>query len=130
VERAVRPVLVVLAAVGAEYALEVASVEDQDAVEAFGAERSYPAFGVGVRVRSLDRCADLRVARLLRHPAPVRIRGRGDVLDPALRERDEEQHVDALEQGGFDGEEVAGEHASRLGSREGAPCRMVPLRRR
>jgi hypothetical protein len=107
------------------------------AVEALGAERSHPAFGVGVRIRSLDRCPDhpdslgaedlvegvrkLRVAvvdeetegvlvaelhdvvaRLLRHPASVGIRGGGDVLDPARRERDEEQHVDPLEEHGLD----------------------------
>src|SRR5215216_6724558 len=58
VERAVRPVLVVVTAVDAEDVLEVAAAEDEDAVEAVGAERSYPAFGVGVRVWRLDRGAD------------------------------------------------------------------------
>jgi hypothetical protein len=43
-------VLVVIAAVDAEDVLEVASAENEDAVETVGAERSYPAFGVGVRV--------------------------------------------------------------------------------
>jgi hypothetical protein len=69
------------------------------------------------------------VARLLRHPRPVGIRGGGDVLDPSRCERDEEQHVDPLQEGGFDGEEVAGKHASRLGSQEGAPRRIAALRR-
>src|SRR5215210_6917778 len=58
VERAVRSVLVVMATVDAEHVLEMTSAEDEDPVEAVGAERSYPAFGVGVRVRRLDRRAD------------------------------------------------------------------------
>jgi hypothetical protein len=45
-------------AVDAEHVLEVVAAEDEDAIEAVGAERTYPAFGVGVRVRCLDRCAD------------------------------------------------------------------------
>ena len=36
----------------------MAAAEDEDAVETVGAERSYPAFGVGIRVRRLDRCPD------------------------------------------------------------------------
>jgi hypothetical protein len=40
-----------MAAVDAEDVLEVAAAEDKDAVEAVGAERSYPAFGVSIRVR-------------------------------------------------------------------------------
>jgi hypothetical protein len=51
VQRAVLPMLVVVAAVEAEDVLEVAASEDEDPVKAVGAERSYPAFGVGVRVR-------------------------------------------------------------------------------
>jgi len=51
-------VFVVVAAVDAEDVLEVAASEDEDAVEADGAERPYPAFGVGVRIRRLDRRAD------------------------------------------------------------------------
>jgi HEAT repeat protein len=47
VERAVRPVLVVMAAVDAKDVCEVAAAEDEDPVEAIGAERAYPAFGVG-----------------------------------------------------------------------------------
>ena len=35
------------------------------------------------------------------------------------------KHVDPLEEGGLDGEEVAGKHACRLGSEERAPRRMV-----
>jgi hypothetical protein len=51
-------VLVVVLAVDAEDVLEVAAAEDEDPVEAVGAERAHPAFGVGVRVRRLDRRAD------------------------------------------------------------------------
>ena len=58
VERAVWPLLVVMAAVDAEHVLEVTPPEDQDPVEAIGAERANPAFGVGVRVRRLDRRAN------------------------------------------------------------------------
>jgi hypothetical protein len=149
VERAVWPVLVVVATVDAEHLLEVPAPEDKDPVEAVGAERAYPTFGVGIRVRRLDRSADhldalgaedlvegvreLRVAvvheepkgvvvaelhdevaRLLCHPTLVGVRGRGDVLDPTRRKRDEEQHVDPLQERGFDRKEVAGEHACRL----------------
>jgi hypothetical protein len=55
-----RPVLVVVAAVDAEDVLEVAAADDEDSVEAVGAHRAYPAFGVGVRVRRLDRRTDHR----------------------------------------------------------------------
>jgi len=61
------------------------------------------------------------VARLLGRPAPVRIGVAGDVLDPPGRDRDEEQYVDPLEEGGLDGEEVAGDHARRLRPQERTP---------
>jgi hypothetical protein len=159
------PVFVVVAAVDAEDVLEVAASEDEDPVEAVGAQRSYPAFGVGVRVRRLDRRADhldalgaedlvegvaelrvavvdeqpervlvaelhAQVARLLCDPAPVGIRAGGDVLDPSRRERDEEQHVNPLQESSLDREEVAGKHACRLRAQERAPRRMAPLRGR
>src|SRR6266540_3251236 len=165
VERAVWPVLVVVAAVNAEHVLEVAAAEDEDSVEAISAESADPALGVSVRVRRLDRrvdhpdaltpedlvegAAELRVAvvdekperllvaephdqvaRLLGDPAAVRSRRAGDVLDPPRRERDEEEDVDPLQKGGFDGEEVAGEHARRLRSQEGSPRRVRSLWRR
>ena len=69
-----------------------------------------------------------QVARLLSDPASVRVRAAGDVLDPARRQRDEEQGVDPLQERGFDGEEVAGEHARGLRSQERAPRRVRPLR--
>ena len=52
-----RPVLVVVPPVDAEDVLEVVAADDEDAVEAVGAEGAYPAFGVGVGVRRLDRRA-------------------------------------------------------------------------
>jgi hypothetical protein len=58
VERAMRPVPVVVAAVYVEHGLEVAAAEDEDPVETLGAERADPALGVGVRVRRLHGRAD------------------------------------------------------------------------
>ena len=57
-ESAVWPVLVVVAAVDAEHVLEMAAAEDEDPVEAVGANRAHPTLGEGVRVRRLDRRAD------------------------------------------------------------------------
>jgi hypothetical protein len=51
VERSVWPVFVVVTAVDAEDVFEVASAENQDAVESVSADRAHPALGVGVRVR-------------------------------------------------------------------------------
>ena len=53
-----RPVLVVMAAVDAQHALEMTAAEDQDPVEAVGADRAHPALGIGVRVWRLDRRVD------------------------------------------------------------------------
>ena len=52
------PVPVVVAAVDAEDVFEVSSAEDQDPVETLDSECAYPAFGVSVRVRRLDRRVD------------------------------------------------------------------------
>ncbi len=41
-------------AVDAEHVLEMAAADDEDPVEAVGADGPHPAFGVGVRVRCLD----------------------------------------------------------------------------
>ena len=41
------PVLVVVAAVDAEHVLEMAATEDEDPVEAVGANRAYPTLGEG-----------------------------------------------------------------------------------
>jgi len=61
------------------------------------------------------------VAGLLHNPASVRVRRAGDVLDPPLLERDEEQHVDPPQEGGLDSDEVAREHARSLRSQERSP---------
>jgi len=54
VERTVGPVLVVVPAVDAEHVLEMPPAEDEETVEAVGADSSHPAFGVGVGVGRLD----------------------------------------------------------------------------
>jgi hypothetical protein len=54
----VRPVHVVVLAVDAEDVLKMAPSENEDPVETLDSERTYPAFGVSVRVRRLDRRAD------------------------------------------------------------------------
>jgi len=53
-----RPVRVVVTVVDTEHVLEVTAAEDEDSIEAVGADRAYPALGVGVRVRRLHRRAD------------------------------------------------------------------------
>src|SRR5438045_2924087 len=52
------PVLVVVAAVDAEHVLEMTAADDEDPVEAVGADCAHPAFGEGVRVRRLNWRAD------------------------------------------------------------------------
>jgi hypothetical protein len=70
------PVLVVVAAVDAEQVLE-AVAEDQDPIEAVGANRAYPTLGEGVCVRRLDRRADhldaFRPEDLLEGAAELRV---------------------------------------------------------
>src|SRR5919204_3532742 len=51
-----RPLGVVVADVDAKDVLELATVEDQQPIEAFASERADPPFDVGVRVRCPDRC--------------------------------------------------------------------------
>lgn len=55
-----------------------------------------------------------QIARLLRRPGAIWVRRAGDVLDSSRRERDEEQHVEPLQERGLDGEEVASERGRRL----------------
>jgi hypothetical protein len=50
-ERAVWPVPVVVVAVDAEHVFEVAATDDQEVVEAVGANGAHPALGVGVPAR-------------------------------------------------------------------------------
>jgi hypothetical protein len=54
VERSVWTLLVEVADVDAEDALELAATEDQKTVEALSAHAANPAFGVGARARRLD----------------------------------------------------------------------------
>jgi hypothetical protein len=62
-----------------------------------------------------------QVASLLRCPAAVGGRATGDVLDPSRRQRNEEQHVDPLQERGLNGEEVAGQRSRRLLAHERSP---------
>jgi hypothetical protein len=55
VERSVCPLLVEVGDVDAEDVLELAAAEDEKPVEALSAHARDPAFGVGARVRRLDR---------------------------------------------------------------------------
>src|SRR6266511_3360745 len=71
-----------------------------------------------------------QVARLLGCPGAGRGVGAGDELDPAALEREEEEHVDSLQQGGLDGEEIAGERRRSVLAEEVAPGELVSPRRR
>src|ERR1035437_6202454 len=70
-----------------------------------------------------------QVARLLRRPDAVRVRRARDVLDPSPRKRDEEKHVDALQERSLNGQEVAGQRGRRLLTQEHTPRQAGPLRR-
>jgi hypothetical protein len=71
-----------------------------------------------------------QVARLLGDPGACRFRRAGDELDPAAFEREEEEHVDALQPSSLDGEEITGERRRRVLAEEVSPRVLVPLRRR
>src|ERR671934_181472 len=71
-----------------------------------------------------------QVARLLQHPSPVRLVGAGEILDPAAADREEDEHVEAAQPDGVDGEEVAGEDRLTVRAQEAAPRLPVALRRR
>jgi hypothetical protein len=58
------------------------------------------------------------VARLLGGPGAARVRGYAREVDPACCELDEEQHVEAPQPHRLDGQEVASEHALRLGAQK------------
>src|SRR5207247_2363264 len=67
-----------------------------------------------------------QVARLLGHPAAVRVgRDPGEVDAPA-RKLDEEQHVEALQEERVDGKEIALQDARRLSPQELAPVLLKP----
>ena len=57
-ERAVRPVPVVVVGVDAQDAFEMAPSEDEDPIETVAADGAHPALGERVRVRRLDRRPD------------------------------------------------------------------------
>jgi hypothetical protein len=48
-----------VAAVDAQYVLEMAAAEDEDSVETISAESADPALGMSVRVGRLDRRTDI-----------------------------------------------------------------------
>jgi hypothetical protein len=62
-----------------------------------------------------------QVACLLQHPGRVRLAGDREVLNAAAPDRDEDEHVQAAQPDGVDGEEVAGEDRFALRSKEAAP---------
>jgi hypothetical protein len=55
-----------------------------------------------------------QVARLLRDPGACRVRRASNELDPAALERDEEEHVDPLQPGGLNREEITSERRRRV----------------
>jgi hypothetical protein len=66
----------------------------------------------------------------LLHAGDQRLLGHaGDKLDPAARERDEEEDVDPFQPGGLDGEEITGERRRRLLAKKVAPGELVAPRR-
>jgi hypothetical protein len=71
------------------------------------------------------------VARLLQHPGGVGLACDREVLDAAVADRDEGEHVEAAQPDGVDGEEVAGEDRLAMCAQEAAPrLRVAPRRRR
>jgi hypothetical protein len=74
--------------------------------------------------------AEAEVARLLRDPAPIRIRGGAGEADAAALKFDEEEHVVATQEGSLDREEVARQDARCLLAQELAPSRARSPRRR
>src|SRR5262249_51334682 len=67
--------------------------------------------------------------RLLQHPIGIRLAGAGDVFDPAAADREEDEHVQASQPDGVDGQEVAGEDRLAVCAQEAAPRLPVALRR-
>src|SRR5206468_4251392 len=69
-----------------------------------------------------------QVARLLRHPAAVRVGRDPGQVDTPGRKLDEEQHIEALQEERVDGEEVALQDARRLSPQKLAPVLLEPPR--
>jgi hypothetical protein len=66
---------------------------------------------------------EAEVARLLSHPCGIRVAGRAGDVNSAGSELDEEQHLESLQEGRLDGEEIAGEDAFGLSPQELRPAR-------
>jgi len=95
-----------------------------DNVDAFRAEDLVKA-GDELRVAVADQELDVlegageaEVAGLLGDPLAVRVGGRACEVDAAGLKLDEEQHVVAAQQRGFDGEEVTRDNVRGLGAQE------------
>src|SRR5438093_561206 len=71
-----------------------------------------------------------QVARLLGHPAAIRVGRDPGQVDAPGRKLDEKEYVEALQEERIDGEEVALQDARRLSPQELAPVVLEPLRRR
>src|SRR5436190_15716982 len=80
--------------------------------------------------RSWSSSANEQVARLLQHPGRVRLAGDRELLEAAAPVREEDEHVEAAQPDGLDGEEVAGEDRLTLRSKEAAPGVSIALWRR
>ena len=74
--------------------------------------------------------AEEEVAGLLGGPGAGRVGGDPGEVDAAGVDLDEEQHVEAAQQHGVDGEEVRRDHGAGLGADERRPRRARPLRGR
>src|SRR5215218_8169634 len=70
---------------------------------------------------------DQQVAHLLHHPGAVGVARAGHVLDPAAADTDEDEYVQAPQQDGVNGEEVAGERHRGVLAQERAPVRLAML---
>ena len=62
-----------------------------------------------------------QVARLLQHPRGVGPAGAGDMFDPPGADGEEDEHVEAAQPHGVDGEEIAGEDRLAVSAQEAAP---------
>ena len=76
-ESSVWPLLIEVADIDTEDMLELAAMEDQEPIEALPAHAADAAFGVGIRVRRAERCADHRdlfaLEDAIESPAEVRV---------------------------------------------------------
>jgi hypothetical protein len=72
---------------------------------------------------------EAEVPRLLNDPGSCRVRRAASEVNAPSFELDEEEHVEATQRDGLDGEEVAGEHARGLPAQEQPPAqRSAPGR--